>query len=561
MAEKKQRLRAAIYARFSTDKQDRATSIGAQVENCRAIAARESFVIQDRHVFEDHALSGAKSDRPGYRALKAAIKAKEIDVVLANETSRLTRVTSELLGLCELLQQQRPKMHLVTADGIDTRSDGWEWLALVKAGVDSQERRKIGFRTYGALRQRHQSGKSAGGKAYGYSHEADGKYRVRIIVANEAKVVRRVFKLFADGCSHREIAAELNRDRIPSPGARWNRVDTGQHSKRRDGKWVGSTIYAMLRNPIYRGDDVWNRGEFYLYTDPDTGRTTRKKSRRPESEWMVRHDEALRIIDEALWRRCQSRMKETKERNKQQKHKGGRRRQRLFDLQCTECGGRYTMINGRQLGCASNKNSAGSACSNNARVWIKTANDVLLEELANPEDGLLSDSEIAAVRRDVAKEVQRRKKQASGRAKDVPDEVRALDDRVAKLRKRLSRPDADFEPDELQAAIDRAGQKREELMRLHGRAGAGDLDRLPDIVPDLMRRWREQVTELARPKPALSDHELAQARSLISEILDGPVAVDADLTARFRLHAESMVAGAGNWLYGTRPAALTVQLY
>jgi len=74
---KKARLRAAVYARFSADKQGPSHQHRRPGrEPAGTIAAHQSFVIQERHVFQNHALSGATSDRPGHR--KAAIKAKEM---------------------------------------------------------------------------------------------------------------------------------------------------------------------------------------------------------------------------------------------------------------------------------------------------------------------------------------------------------------------------------------------------------------------------------------------------------------------------------------------------
>ena len=81
---------------------------------------------------------------------------------------------------------------------------------------------------------------------------------------------------------------------------------------------MGRTVYAMLRNELYRGESIWNRAEFYLYTDPDTGKTTRKRNPRPLEEWMRQHDEKLRIVPEGIWDRCQKRMQETSSRTTRQ---------------------------------------------------------------------------------------------------------------------------------------------------------------------------------------------------------------------------------------------------
>jgi hypothetical protein len=53
--------------------------------------------------------------------------------------------------------------------------------------------------------------KNGGGKCYGYSSK-DG---TRSIVANQAKVIRQIFAMYADGAGPSAIADELNRKPCP----------------------------------------------------------------------------------------------------------------------------------------------------------------------------------------------------------------------------------------------------------------------------------------------------------------------------------------------------------
>jgi len=59
-------LRAAIYARYSSDNQ-REASIENQLEICKRYARQQGYSV--KAVFEDRALSGASSNRPGYKAM------------------------------------------------------------------------------------------------------------------------------------------------------------------------------------------------------------------------------------------------------------------------------------------------------------------------------------------------------------------------------------------------------------------------------------------------------------------------------------------------------------
>ena len=59
-------MRAAIYARFSTEKQ-RDASIEDQVRECERVAAADKLDVVAR--FSDAAISGGTADRPGYQAM------------------------------------------------------------------------------------------------------------------------------------------------------------------------------------------------------------------------------------------------------------------------------------------------------------------------------------------------------------------------------------------------------------------------------------------------------------------------------------------------------------
>src|SRR4051794_10220569 len=84
-------LRAALYARFSTDQQS-AASIPDQLALCRAHAARLGATVADGDAFSDAAISGyATANRPGFNELMAGARAGRFDLVIAEHTDRLSR--------------------------------------------------------------------------------------------------------------------------------------------------------------------------------------------------------------------------------------------------------------------------------------------------------------------------------------------------------------------------------------------------------------------------------------------------------------------------------------
>src|SRR5436190_2171264 len=82
--------RVAVYARFSSDQQ-RDSSIDDQVRRCREHVEREGGAIDPALVFADYAVSGASLARPGFEAMMSAVAGRQVDVIVTEDVSRITR--------------------------------------------------------------------------------------------------------------------------------------------------------------------------------------------------------------------------------------------------------------------------------------------------------------------------------------------------------------------------------------------------------------------------------------------------------------------------------------
>lgn len=278
--------RAAIYARFSSDKQnDR--SIADQVALCRKLAAREGYSVVQ--VFEDRAVSGASlQGRLGFQRLMREARGSAFDVVLAEALDRLSRDQEDLAGIHKRLSFFG--IDIVTAqDGlagdIHVGVKGLLGALYLKDLADKTRRGQAGV-----LRD----GRHNGGRSFGYRN-TPGQPGVLTIDEAEAATVRRIFADYLAGQSPREIAIALNQARVRGPrGGHWNASTIGGSKARRNG---------ILQNELYAGTLVWNRQRFVK--DPDTG----KRVSRPNaaSEWLTAPAEQLRIIDAETWAQVQDR--------------------------------------------------------------------------------------------------------------------------------------------------------------------------------------------------------------------------------------------------------------
>ena len=170
------------------------------------------------------------------------------------------------------------------------------------------------------------------------------------------------------------------------------------------------------------------------------------------------------------------------------------------------------MINGKQLGCGTNKNGGTSACTNDERIWLDHANKQLVGLLCDPKDGLLCEREIKALKKDVVQEIQRRKREAaneSGEAKLLRGRILEID---AKLERIADGIEMHGYTDVLDRRLKKLEHDKENLVSRLAQTQDGDLSKLPDIIPELMRRYRDEISALAEVKHGLSVTDLARAR-------------------------------------------------
>ena len=94
-------MRAAIYARFSSDLQDE-RSIADQVHLARRYAEARSLAVI--RVYQDAAISGASTiNRPGLQSLLTDAAAAKLDVIVTESLDRLSRSQADIASLYERL--------------------------------------------------------------------------------------------------------------------------------------------------------------------------------------------------------------------------------------------------------------------------------------------------------------------------------------------------------------------------------------------------------------------------------------------------------------------------
>jgi len=371
----------AIYARFSTDRQD-ARSIEDQERRCRRYAEERGWQVVQ--VYEDAAVSGTTIGRAGLQRLLA--DAKRFCRVLVDDLSRLSRDLVDTLTLTRQLSERGVEV-IDCASGTSTADKNGKFFTVIQGLFNEQFIDDIRHKTHRGLEGRALKGFATGGRCYGYTtapepEPQDPKHVRSVILIDkpQAKVVRRIFAAFAAGQAPSRIAEKLNTEGIPAP------YDGGAYQKPAGRGWGSGTVRAMLRNERYLGRLVWNK------TKNHRGGPHRSRRHRPqpEAEWVRVERPELRIIDDVLWAHVQSRFGERRKLGEPRAKKPSP----LSGLvRCGVCGSRMTLDIGtrdyRNFQCAANKTKGSAICPSAKRVSEQKVLGALVEtvkgSLAHPQ--------------------------------------------------------------------------------------------------------------------------------------------------------------------------------
>lgn len=269
---------AAIYTRVSTTKQ-----LGRRMESCES----QEIICQDfirsqapgkgwEHVqtFTDPAYSGATMKRPGMDALKQAVAAGQIRVVVIFKLERVLRSTDEWAPFRAFLSQHNCELASAMEDISEKTALGRLKNNLL-VSVSEYDRLNTAEKVRAKMGEQAKRGIWNGGSVpYGYAYDKNSQKLSLHPV--ESVVVKRIYERASELVSLTDLANLLNAEGLRTKQRFLRRRDgtrevIGQQRFRSDG------LRLLITNPIYRGvvrfqgeeyrgqhealisDDLWER--------------------------------------------------------------------------------------------------------------------------------------------------------------------------------------------------------------------------------------------------------------------------------------------------------------
>lgn len=280
----------------------------------------------------DDGFSGTSFERPDFERMIADIEAKQVNMVITKDMSRLGRDYIYTGYYMERYFPEHGVRYVSLLDNYDSEVDGYTSdMGPFKAVVNDMYAKDVSKKVTSVKHDKQDKGLFIGGKAaFGYKKSPTEK---NVIVVDEpaAKIVRDIFQWALEGKSCREIAMMLNRQNVPTPAAYAgiNLSVKGPYS----GKWSAERISFMLQNEVYTGSMVQGRMRKVSYKS--------KKCRKlPREEWKVVEGTHEPLVDRAVFEKVAMLIESRK-----------RTRTRTYDyllkgiIFCHECGYPLGVIN------------------------------------------------------------------------------------------------------------------------------------------------------------------------------------------------------------------------
>lgn len=271
--------KVATFSRVSTEMDSQKTSILNQEEIYNSWIEKNKCILYKSYI--DDGVSGTKAyKRIEWLKMLEDGKSKKYDILLCKSYSRFGRNMIETLGAIKELREKGIRIIFIE-DNLDSEADSTKFGLF--SWISEQESQNTSKRIKTVFEHFKEVGKIYNCVApYGYDYDPNIKNFV--VNENEAKIVRRVFKLYLQGNGTNKIASIL--------------VDEGVPSKK-GGTWRGNTIKNMILNEVYLGTLVQNKSQ-------SIDVTIKKVNKISNKDWIKHYNNHTPIIDQETFLKVNS---------------------------------------------------------------------------------------------------------------------------------------------------------------------------------------------------------------------------------------------------------------
>ena len=234
---KKEKTRAAVYARVSTDHEEQENSLKNQITHYEEeIGEDQNYELIE--IYYDFGISGFKENRPGFQKMMKDARTHNFDLIITKSITRFARNTDTILKATRELKELGIGVFF-ELQNINTLTQAGEVLMTLYAAFAQGESDEASKGARVTFKRKVEEGIAIQylERSFGYTKDENG-----VIVPDENAIwVKRIFELAAQGYNLSEIGRYMN----------------DQHVKTKQGStWEPDRVKAILDNVIYKGDFI-----------------------------------------------------------------------------------------------------------------------------------------------------------------------------------------------------------------------------------------------------------------------------------------------------------------
>ena len=298
--------KVGVYCRLSDEDRDKinktddSDSIVNQRSMCLKYADQNGWNIVD--IYSDDDFSGAGTFRPDFERLIKDCESGKINLVLCKSQSRFSRD----MGVIEYYLHNKflewGVRFVSIVDNADTSIEANKKSRQINGLINEWYLDDLSQNIKKSLRNKREDGLFMGSFApYGYDRSEEDYHKL-VIDPVAAEVVKKIFKMYADGYGYHRICEYLNNNNI---------LPRSVYKKQKGSKFVCSncdletvrwnpdTVAQILRNEVYIGNLVQGKTTYVSYKN-------HKKKSVSANEWCRTLNTHEPIIDMETWNKVQS---------------------------------------------------------------------------------------------------------------------------------------------------------------------------------------------------------------------------------------------------------------
>lgn len=327
-----------LYGRLSqedtqkTNKTDDSNSIQNQKLLLEKYAAEKGFT--NTLFLYDDGYSGTNFNRPGWQQVMELMENGQVETLIVKDMSRLGREYLQVGQYTELIFPSYGVRFIAVNDGVDSLYESTNDFTPFRNLMNEFYAKDCSKKGRSVVRLKAETGARVSSRPrYGYMKDPADPKRHMVPDPETAPVVRYIFNLCVSGKGPSQIAKQLKKDKIPTPGYFYYQkygVELTGVDITEPYNWSTKTVAGILEDETYLGHTINLKSTTLSFKN-------KKRIERPESEQLRFENTHEALVTQQTWEIVQ-------DIRKHKRRRANMAEQNIFSglVYCLDCGG--TMV-------------------------------------------------------------------------------------------------------------------------------------------------------------------------------------------------------------------------